>query len=264
MPSTETRNANKLAAHIMALDGRLISFDTEDPVVHLSSLEAIWRSLDTGSAPDTLVLRKLSPCVLIGASQVIKDAIDLDYCRQNHIPVIRRPSEGGLVYCDQGCLVYSLVLSASAWPELSPVRAFERFQDSVVESLRAGGITAEARPPNDIAIKGRKIAGLTITSWYSVYSMSGTLLLDVNPNAIDAVMGRASASELTSVSAKLGRKADSEKIAGQLTGTLAAAFDLKLSDGILSRAEHDMANTLAQVKYGNSNWNTVTSVGAHS
>jgi len=252
-----------MGARIMAPDGRLISFDTIDPVVHLSSLEAIWRSLDNGSAPDTVVLRRLSPCVLIGASQMVKDTVDLDYCSQNNIPVIRRPSEGGAVYCDQGCLVYSLVLSASVRPALTPNQAFERFQRAVVESLRATGIPAEAQPPNDIAVKGRKIAGLTITSWYSAYSLSGTLLFDVNVAAIEAVMVRVVAGGLTSVSAELGEKNDDNSTIAHFVNSMAAAFDLKLTAGVLSGAEQDMSNTLAQVKYGNINWNSVTSGGAN-
>lgn len=245
----------------MAADIRLILFDTDDPVWHLSSLEAVWRLSDQGRAPETILVRSLAPCVLIGESQEAREAADLNYCRRHKIPVLRRPSQGGAVFLDQDCLVYSLVLSAAKFGGSTPNELFDRWRSSVIEVLRDYGVDARPRYPNDIEAEGRKIAGLTLTQWYSVYSFSGTLLIKLNQSAMDQALGKAVSHGLTSLEQVRRQKIDKYELAGHLAEGLAKGLNRHLRRDGLTREELELVQDLAANKYGNRKWNIAGSEG---
>jgi lipoate---protein ligase len=239
----------------MAPDFRLMLFDTKEPGFHLSSLEAIWRQVDRKSSPETVLIRRLDPCVLIGVSQEAPGAADVGYCRQQRIPVLRRPSQGGAVFLDHGCLVYSMVLSAASIKEATPNDLFDRFQLSMMKVLRSYNIPARPSYPNDITAGGRKIAGLTLTQWYSAYSLSGTLLVKLDESSMDRALGKKVSSSLTSVERELGQALDQNRLVDDLAVGLAGEFSCQLQKGGLSREEQNLAQYLMTAKYGNGNWN---------
>ena len=49
------------------------------------------------------------PCVIIGSNQVIENEVDVEFCKDNNIQVIRRISGGGAVYHDTGNLNYCFI-----------------------------------------------------------------------------------------------------------------------------------------------------------
>ncbi len=57
-----------------------------------------------------LILAPSSPYVCIGYHQNLEQEVDLDYCREHHIPVFRREVGGGAVFLDGNQLFYQLVL----------------------------------------------------------------------------------------------------------------------------------------------------------
>lgn len=239
----------------MSLEIRAILFDSQDPHYHLSSLEAVWRSLDQGTSPPTLIIRTLSPCVLIGASQRAGDAAKLEYCHRHGIPVIRRPSEGGAVFLDGDCLVYSLILTDKmvADNQSSP---FGRFRRAIIEGLGRWGLSAEPKDPNDIMIVGKKIAGLTMTAWYSAVSLSGTLLLDINPRFNQAIRGVAS-THMTSFRQETGIEINPKVAAESLMLSWGKEFTLRFYDGVFNKEEILEAEKLLADKYKNEVWNRV-------
>lgn len=239
----------------MSLDIRTIFFDNQDPPYHLSSLEAVWRSLDQGNSPPTLIIRTLSPCVLIGASQRASDAVNLKYCLRHDFPVIRRPSEGGAVFLDGNCLVYSLVLSGRMIDE-DQLLHFDRFRKSIIDGLGRWGLIAEPKDPNDILVNGKKIAGLTMTAWYSAISISGTLLLDISRHLSQAIEGVAG-KYLTSLRQETGVKINPKVAAESLMLSWGKEFTLRFYDGVFNKEEILEAEKLLADKYKNEVWNRV-------
>jgi len=203
------------------------------------------------------LIRRLIPCVLIGGMQRARETVDLEYCRRQGMPVLRRPSQGGAVFLDRGCLVYSLVLSAGEVPEANPNDLFDRFRLSVVEVLQGYGISARPRHPNDIEAGGRKMAGLTLTQWYSVYSLSGTLLVKLDGPTLDRALGAKVSASLTSVEKELGREVDQKALAHDLARGLSRNFSRRYRLGDLLPEEKETARYLVAAKYGNDDWNRI-------
>ena len=236
----------------MPKTGRLIKFDTTDPVSHLSSLEAIWRELDGKNTAPVLVFRHLDPCVLLGSSQVAGQAADIAYCRSQNIPVIRRPSEGGTIYADENCLLYSLIVTVNKAAEV-----FEGFQNAIMASLAGLGLQGKAKPPNDILVNNKKIAGLTVTQWYSITSLSGTLLLDTDPINLDRIIGRGTAEKLAGVNQFLPDKVKTVDLAAIITNKIEAWLEISFETTGLTGTEKEVASELMAAKYGSEKWNRI-------
>ena len=58
---------------------------------------------------DLLFLYVNEPSVIIGCNQAIKNEVDLDFCAENDIRIVRRMSGGGAVYHDLGNLNYCFI-----------------------------------------------------------------------------------------------------------------------------------------------------------
>ncbi|MFZ2955420.1 MAG: biotin/lipoate A/B protein ligase family protein [Candidatus Ozemobacteraceae bacterium] len=247
---------------------RLIYEDSDDPAFHLASLEALWRSLDEGPAPDTIVLRRLSPCVLIGSSQDADEEVDLHECRKRGIPVLRRPSEGGAIYCDRDCLVFSCLCRrcGTSFGNQSELLLF--WGRVVVKALQRLGVTSDACfiRPNDVTINGKKVAGLTITDWYGIRAFSGALLIDCDIVSMSAVLTpgleklkRHGADDLAGRLASLRQTLHSplshKIVAEALLASISSECSKPVIRGNLTNQELELTNELQKEKYGNPRWN---------
>jgi len=58
---------------------------------------------------DILFLYVNEPSVIIGSNQVIRNEVNLNFCAENNIRVVRRMSGGGAVYHDLGNLNYCFI-----------------------------------------------------------------------------------------------------------------------------------------------------------
>ncbi len=247
---------------------RLIVEDTEDPVFHLASLEAVWRAFDEGPAPATVVMRRLSPCVLIGSSQEAAREVDLAECRRRDLPVVRRPSEGGAIYCDRDCLLFSVVCRRDARSAAGPAEALALWGGLIVKALGRMGVAGEAcfARPNDILVGGRKVAGLTLTDWYGIRAFSGALLVDADLETMAAVLrpgpdklgrhGAASLAERVTTLRRCGKATlTPEEGIAALAATIAQERGVRLEREPLSAWEMEEAVPLRKHKYGHPGWN---------
>ena len=105
-----------------------------------------------------------------------KGGVDLDYCREIGVPVIRREVGGGAVYLDGDQLFTQWIFRAEHLPATVEER-FRLYIETLVRTYRTLGIAAEYRPINDIHVAGRKIGGtgaarmdraMTIVRWQYV------------------------------------------------------------------------------------------------
>jgi len=101
------------------------------------------------------------PLVSVGYFQNAEAEVDLDYCREAGLPVMRREVGGGATYLDQNQIFYQVVWNRNN-PKF-PRKIKEIFQFLSIPPCRTYtefGIPAEFRAENDIVTKdGRKIAG---------------------------------------------------------------------------------------------------------
>ncbi|MDZ7618411.1 MAG: hypothetical protein U1E05_15510 [Patescibacteria group bacterium] len=65
--------------------------------------------------------------VVVGRSSELHREVNVPYCREMGIPVLRRPSGGAAVIMGPGCLMYALVLSRELRPEIRRIDDAHRY-----------------------------------------------------------------------------------------------------------------------------------------
>jgi lipoate---protein ligase len=77
------------------------------------------------------------PMVVAGRSSRVALEINVAECERKNIPIIRRSSGGATIVTGPGCLMYAVVLSYKARPELRDIgRAHAFVLDRIIESIK--------------------------------------------------------------------------------------------------------------------------------
>ncbi len=143
-------------------------------------LAALW-GVAAGEHGALLRFYRCRPAALLGRHQWSDKELRLDYCRDNGIDVIRRPSGGGALYLDEGQLAWSLVLPCAAGPERPSLAALlERACRAVAAGLARLGVVTQFKAPNDLEVAGRKLASCHLALEESAVLLHGTVLLAVD------------------------------------------------------------------------------------
>ena len=125
--------------------------------------------------PDCFFMWQVAPTVIFGRNQVVENEVNLEYCREHDIRVVRRKSGGGCVYADMDNLMLSMVTDGD-----NVGFTFNRFVTMIQLALHKIGATATSTAHNDIMIGDRKVCG---TAFYQLPGRSivhSTMLYDTN------------------------------------------------------------------------------------
>lgn len=121
-----------------------------------------------------LLLYINDPSVIIGSNQAVLNEVDLDFCIDKGISVIRRISGGGAVYHDNGNLNFSFIHNKTD----EPLSA--RFLNPIVETLHSLDIPVVIGKRKDIWLDGYKISGTASHISRGRELHHGTLLYDTD------------------------------------------------------------------------------------
>ena len=122
---------------------------------------------------------RVSPTVIIGRNQVLENEVNLDYCREHGVAVVRRKSGGGCVYSDLNNIMVSYV---SRRGDVSEV--FGKYLSSLTDCLCSLGLAAEASGRNDVLVEGRKVSGNAFHQLPDRSIVHGTLLYSTDLEAL--------------------------------------------------------------------------------
>lgn len=124
---------------------------------------------------DVFMLWQNTPVVLIGRNQNIYREVNLKYCHDHNIEVIRRLSGGGAIYNDLLSFQYSFIAKEKEGP------SFQYFAQPVLKALADLGIEAEFSGRNDLLYQGKKISGNAQFHYQNKVLHHGTILFDTHP-----------------------------------------------------------------------------------
>ena len=157
---------------------------SEDPYFNLAVDESLTRLRLDDKINDTLRFWRVSPSVIVGYFQKITETVNLSYCDEHNISVLRRPSSGGAVYCDEGVLLFSLIINTHNWSVNTkyPMFSYKYLTRPIIDALKSVGVKATFLSPNIIIVNNKKIAGLAQFYLYNVLLLHGTLLINPNLN----------------------------------------------------------------------------------
>ena len=124
--------------------------------------------------PDCFFMWQVAPTVIFGRNQVVENEVNLEYCREHDIRVVRRKSGGGCVYADMDNLMLSMVTDGDN------VGFTFNFVTMIQLALHKIGVSTTSTAHNDIMIGDRKVCG---TAFYQLPGRSivhSTMLYDTN------------------------------------------------------------------------------------
>lgn len=133
------------------------------PAENLALDEALLDAAEAGEIDGGVLRLWESPtyCVVLGRSSSAEVEVDLDACRKDGVPVLRRSSGGGTILAGPGCLMYALVLSIQDYPQLQAIDQAHQF---VLGELSRMFSTAETPVEplgiSDLAIRSAKTASI--------------------------------------------------------------------------------------------------------
>lgn len=160
---------------------------------HIVLPDARDRSLAFYLAMEEFVARKfegncmfvwrVGPTVIIGRNQDVEAEVNMDYCREHGVEVIRRKSGGGCVYSDKGNVMISCI---SRRGEVSDV--FDSYLSALTEFLCSLGLEAEKSGRNDVLVGGRKVSGNAFQMLPDRSIVHGTLLYSTDFDALETAI----------------------------------------------------------------------------
>ena len=158
---------------------RHITFTDNIDVIHrrlpffLATEEWVARFLPAG---DYFFSWQVDPTVICGRNQEIDKEVNLTYCRENGIDVVRRRSGGGAVFADRENFMFSFITDGD-----DVTGEFARYTSMIAGALRELGLDAQSSGRNDITIGGRKVAGNAFYHLPGRCIAHGTMLYNFDP-----------------------------------------------------------------------------------
>lgn len=234
---------------------RLIDSGYCHPLYTVALEEAILESCAKGLMPPTLHLYvRDRPTVSLGYFEKVETAVDMMSLLKEDIFLVRRMSGGSTIFTDQGQLIFSLTIDQGALPK--PEEAYALTCGVLISALKALGLEAEHKPPNDVICKGKKVSGSAQTRKQGMIMVHGTILIDTDLDRMMRVLrprqdkrsrGRA---EMTCLSEVLGRPVEMADVKSALVQAFSAELEQRAVPIPVNEREKVRVKQLIEEKYG--------------
>jgi lipoate---protein ligase len=228
-----------------------------DPYFNLATEEYILKNFEE----DSFMLWRNAPSIIVGKHQNTLAEINVDYVKQNNIPVVRRLSGGGAVFHDLGNLNFTFIRKGSEESLID----FRRYTEPILEVLLKMGISARFEGRNDLTIEGMKFSGNAEHIWKNRVLHHGTLLfsahmpdlakaLNADPLKFRDKAVKSVRSRVTNISGHLKEPMDVMQFASLIQDHIVEKYpDARLVE--LSPEDHDKIHELVRTRYNTWEWN---------
>ncbi|MFZ4726698.1 MAG: lipoate--protein ligase family protein, partial [Paludibacter sp.] len=131
---------------------QIIHFSSTSPTFNLAAEEFLFSERQD----DLLFLYVNEPSVIIGCNQAMRNEVNLEFCTENEIQIVRRMSGGGAVYHDLGNLNYCFISNKT----IGKSSLNDDFLKPIVKVLVDLGVPVEIGKRKDLWLPDRyKISG---------------------------------------------------------------------------------------------------------
>lgn len=234
----------------------LIYNDKTSPYFNLAMEEYLLKNFNE----DLFILWRNEPSVIVGKNQNTLSEINLDYIKENNIPVVRRQSGGGAVFHDLGNINFTFIsVNDNTFSD------FKKFTQPIIDLLKSMGIDAEFSGRNDLLINGKKFSGNAQYNYKNKVMHHGTLLfssqisnlsnsLKVKPIKLESKGIKSIKSRVTNISEHLNSDIDILEFKDILMDYV-YKIDKNNKLYALSSYDIDNINNLVETKYSTWDWN---------
>jgi len=236
---------------------RLLDVGAVDGYVMTNLYEAVGIAVSEGVSPNTLILNHPeSPFANVGYHQEVEREIDVDYCRSQGIPIVRRSIGGGAILDGPWEQDYFVIIRRDD-PECpaSVPDFYQKFLKPIVYALKSYGLKAEFRPLNDVLVSGKKISGNGAIGIENSSVLAGDILLDFPVDLMVRVLkvpsekfrGKIAKSMqewLTSMKNELGHTPEREEVKERIVEGFEKELGIKFERGELTGREKELLEKL--------------------
>lgn len=146
----------------------------------LSYYLALEEEIAGGIDEEAIFVWQSPPTVIIGRNQDLEAEVNIEYCREHGIDVVRRKSGGGCVYSDEGNIMISVIS-----PRAEAAEVFDRYLSALSGCLRSLGLDAVKSGRNDVLVGGFKVSGNAVRQLPDRTIVHGTLLFSTDLDALE-------------------------------------------------------------------------------
>ncbi len=166
------------------------------PLENVALDEALLEACEAGQLAGGVLRLWESPeyFVVLGRSSDPRVEVNLDACRREGVPVLRRASGGGTVLAGPGCLMYAVVLGFQELPHLRAVDAAHRHVLGRIAAALAPQVPGIAQAGiSDLVLKSKntptlKISGNALRIKREHFLYHGTLLYNFDLSRIGQLL----------------------------------------------------------------------------
>lgn len=251
---------------------RLLLDEPRDGPTNMAIDEVLGLACARGwSSPSLRLYRWAVPTVSLGYNQPMRGEINHDFCVEQGIPLVRRPT-GGRALLHHHELTYSLavpipygnrgVLQDYRWISHCLLLALKRL--GVVAALsrgtritdEAGGMCFLSRSRYELTVNGRKVLGSAQRRFSGALLQHGSLLIDIDQSVWTTLFPRARdlRARATALKSLLGRSPDWEELVQALRGGFEEGAKVSLEPGELTLRERSLVEGLVASRYGTTEW----------
>lgn len=145
--------------------------NSTSPTFNLATEEYLFNH----STEDLLFLYVNQASVIVGSNQVVQNEVNIEFCAENNIEIVRRMSGGGTVYHDLGNLNYSFIVNKSE--DFSILSS--HFLELLIGVLKFLSIPVNIGKRKDLWLpNGHKVSGTASHVSKNKVLFHGTLLYD--------------------------------------------------------------------------------------
>lgn len=185
--ATETRHQSNRDA-IWSGPLELLDVSLDSPAKNLALDDLLLLEVDAGLRKPVLRLWESSqPVVVLGRSSKCAIDVDMDACRAESVPILRRSSGGGTVVLGPGCLMFSVVLKANRI-HTSIQAGIEFVLKRMSSAIKRAGCDVAHAGTSDLIHQTRKFSGNSQRWKRGAFLHHGTLLYDANLEQISRLL----------------------------------------------------------------------------
>ncbi len=225
--------------------------------------ESLLRCYDEdGSEPMFRFFRFKPSAITLGYTQSLEDTINVDVCKSENIPFVRRITGGGTVFHDyEGEITYSMVTEKKHG---NIEESFEENLQPIINTLKRMGLDAKFKPYNDILVGKKKISGSAQRRGKKGMLQHGTLMYATDLEKLSTILrldeeklkkkGAGSFLDLvTTVEKEIGEKPDPDELISMMKKEYEKHLGTEVEEQGLSEKEKELASELEK-KYGSRDW----------
>jgi len=214
------------------------------------------------------------PTISLGYSQSVAKVVDVEYCQNHGIDIVRRMTGGKLVL-HQNEVTYSVCSSDKETFTPTLLESYQLISEALMKGLEKMGLEpflADAPPDsyvrgnlpcfsypaqNEIEVNGKKIVGSAQKRIGSKFIQHGSIPLEEDENLLKSVSlakGRESDVRMTSISRELGRKVSFEWAVNHLIEGISEYFRIRMEPKTFDEEEEKEIFRIQKERYATKDW----------